>query len=200
MCLSQKHKCQNNENQHYQHLLHFGSRSTNNAERNYSATELEALAICYALWKFDHILMGRQIRPYSDHIPLTYLYLLSTSPNRRLMKFISVCLEFNIMIFYRKGIHNAVAHALSRIPSDELPFQPSTEFDQQGFNVEDFDQAINLMMNELPLEPKGINVPDIEAEMLTDILNVQNYDQLSNALKHMLGGHVCQWTTISELQ
>ncbi len=64
------------------HPIHFASRTMNDAKNNYSETELEALGVCYALRKFEHILMGRDIHVYTDHMPLTYLYKLPTSPNR----------------------------------------------------------------------------------------------------------------------
>ncbi len=120
---------------------------------------------------------------------LMYLYQLSMSPNCSLMKFISVCSEFGVKIFYRQGKQNAVANVLSRIPWDEPPFQPGLEFDLEGFDADDFAPAVNFMMNELPLSPKGINIPDIPPETLSDILNAQNYDRFSNAVKRMLDGH-----------
>ncbi len=56
-CLSQKQECPDNPKCHYMHPIHFASRTTNDAEKNYSAMELEALGICYALRKFEHILI-----------------------------------------------------------------------------------------------------------------------------------------------
>ncbi len=102
-CLSQKHECPDNPKRHYLHPTHFASRTMNDTEKNYSATELEALGVCYVLRKFEHILMGRDIRVCTDHMPLTYLYKMPTSPNQRLNKFIGVCCEYGVKIFYRKG-------------------------------------------------------------------------------------------------
>ncbi len=81
-CLSQKYECPDNPKRHYMHPIHIASRTMNDAEKNYSMTELEALGVCYILRKFEHVLMGWDIRIYTDHMPLTYLYKLPTSPNR----------------------------------------------------------------------------------------------------------------------
>ncbi len=72
--MSQKYECPDNPKCHYMHPIHFASRTMNDAEKNYSAMELEVLGVCYALRKFKHILMGWHIHIYTDHMLLTYLY------------------------------------------------------------------------------------------------------------------------------
>ncbi len=91
-------------------------------------------------------------------------------------------------IFYRKGKRNAVVDALSRIPWDEPPFQPGEEFDPRGFDSDDFEKAEMLMMNTLPLSPKGINLPDMPPEVLSDMQNAQKYDHLGSALRKVKNG------------
>ncbi len=91
-------------------------------------------------------------------------------------------------IFYRKGKQNAVADALSRILWDKPSFQPGAEFDPCGFDADDFKQAEVLMLNTLPLSPKGINIPDLPPEVLSDIQNAQRYDHLGNMLKKIMDG------------
>ncbi len=82
-----------------------------------------------------------------------------------------------------------MADALSRIPWDEPPFQPGEEFDPRGFDSEDFQAAAELMMiNTLPISPKGINIPDMPPEVLSDIQNAQKYDHLGNALRRVMNG------------
>ncbi len=103
--------------------------------------------------------MGQEIHLYTDHMPLTYLYKLPTSPNIRLNKFIGVCSEFNVKIFYRKGNRNAVADALSRIPWDEPPFQPGEEFDLHGFDSEDFQKLELLMLIYVADQSEGNQCP-----------------------------------------
>ncbi len=107
-------------------------------------------------------------------MPLTYLYMLPTSPNRWLNKFVGVCSEFGAKVFYRKGKRNAIANALSRIHWDEPPFQPGKEFDPRGFDANDFKRVEVLMINTLLLSLKGINIPDLPPEVLSDVQNAQN--------------------------
>ncbi len=132
--------------------------------------------------------MGQDIRIYADHMPLTSLYKLPASPNRQLNKFVGVYSAFGAKIFYRKGKRNAIADALLRIPWDEPPFQPGEEFDPCGFDADDFERVEVLMINTLLLSLKGINIPDLPPEVLSDIQNAQKYDHLGNVLKKVMNG------------
>ena len=46
------------------------SRSLSKAEENFSVIELEGLAICYAVLKFQWFLLGRKFIIFTDHKPL----------------------------------------------------------------------------------------------------------------------------------
>eukprot|EP00957_Ditylum_brightwellii_P080828 6148429-Ditylum_brightwellii.AAC.1 len=50
----------------------FYSRKLNNAKKNYMATEQELLAIIETLKDFKNILLGQQIRVYTNHKNLRY--------------------------------------------------------------------------------------------------------------------------------
>ncbi|MCP4605750.1 MAG: hypothetical protein GY847_35385, partial [Proteobacteria bacterium] len=108
--------------------------------------------------------------------------------NRRLQKFILVCSEYDLKIYYKKGKRNVVADALSRTPWEDPPYQPGQEFDPAGFDSADYDQIAHLIINELPLGPKRLNTPDVDPEVLSDICNTQTYDHLGGALKQMING------------
>ena len=54
--------------------ISFAARSLQPAERNYSATKKEALAIIYGLTMFRYYLLGRDFEAYTDHKALTYLF------------------------------------------------------------------------------------------------------------------------------
>ena len=49
----------------------FQSRQLRGAERHYSATELEALAVLEAIKYFQHLLYGASFTVLTDHKPLT---------------------------------------------------------------------------------------------------------------------------------
>ena len=55
------------------HLVYFASRKLSNAEKNYTMTEREALAMVYSLQKFRHYLLGGKFKFFTDHSALKYL-------------------------------------------------------------------------------------------------------------------------------
>ena len=52
------------------HAIHYLSRTLNDAQRNYTTTEKELLAIVFALEKFRFYLLGTKVIIYSDHVTL----------------------------------------------------------------------------------------------------------------------------------
>ena len=52
------------------HLVSFASRKLSSAERNYSNTEREGLAMVYALQKYRHYLLGGNFKIFTDHSTL----------------------------------------------------------------------------------------------------------------------------------
>ena len=91
----------------------FYSKQLQGAERRYSATELEALAIFKAINHFDHFLYGRVFSVYTDHKALVSL-LKSKRLNRRLYGWMLKLLDFSFDIIYRPGKENLDADGLSR--------------------------------------------------------------------------------------
>ncbi|KAM2151373.1 hypothetical protein ACFX1R_045826 [Malus domestica] len=55
------------------HVIHYASRTLNDAQLNYSTTEKELLAVFFALDKFRSYLLGTKVIVYSDHATLKYL-------------------------------------------------------------------------------------------------------------------------------
>ena len=55
------------------HLIPFTSCRLSKAEKNYSTTECEGLAMVYTLQKFHHYLLGGHFKMYIDHSTLKYL-------------------------------------------------------------------------------------------------------------------------------
>ncbi|GBN21296.1 Retrovirus-related Pol polyprotein from transposon 17.6 [Araneus ventricosus] len=68
-----------------EHPIEYASRLLNSAERNYSTTEREALAVVWALNKFRGYIEGSKITVASDHEPLKWLLKLK-SPSGRLAR------------------------------------------------------------------------------------------------------------------
>jgi hypothetical protein len=97
----------------------YTSRVLNKQEKNYTTTEIEILAIVWALKHFRPYLYGRHFVIHTDHKPLVFLFS-QIDPSSRLCKFKSILIGYNFTITYVKGQHNVVADALSRITVEDL--------------------------------------------------------------------------------
>ena len=89
----------------------FYSRKLNPAQVNYTTTERELLSIVETLKEFRNILLGQQIRVYTDHKNLTY----KTFNTERVMRWRLILEEFGPELIYIQGDKNIVADALSRL-------------------------------------------------------------------------------------
>lgn len=91
----------------------FASRKLKPAERNYSATEREILAIIYAVTYFRHYLFGRKFIIYCDHKALTNMLKIRDSTNK-IARWALTLAEYQYEIRYLPGRCNSVADFLSR--------------------------------------------------------------------------------------
>ena len=100
-------------------VIGYASRSLSDAERNYSATELECLGVVWACNYFRHYLYGRKFTVWSDHNPLVYL---DNAKNKhsKVTRWRLDLAEYNYVIKYKKGIKNTNADALSRMYDTEM--------------------------------------------------------------------------------
>lgn len=107
-----------------EHPLAFISRQLNTAERNYSASETECLAVVWAVNQFEHFLIDAPFTIVTDHIALVWLPTKKFG-NARLLRW-ALCLEkFKYRVVHRKGRNNVNADWLSRHPLvDTAPPEP----------------------------------------------------------------------------
>ena len=96
------------------HVVNYARKTLNEAQRNYTTTEKELLAVVYALDKFLAYLVGSDIIIFTDHSALKYLL---TKPNAkaRLIRWVLLLQEFNLQIKDKKGVENVMADHLSRL-------------------------------------------------------------------------------------
>ncbi|GFU60449.1 transposon Tf2-11 polyprotein [Trichonephila clavipes] len=93
--------------------VEFASRLLNPAERNYSTTEREALAVVWALNTFRGYIDGASLTVASDHQPLRWLMKLKSS-TERLARWALQLQSFNLNMEYIPGKSNVVVDMLSR--------------------------------------------------------------------------------------
>lgn len=98
----------------HEHPIAYVSRSLNKNERNYSATEREALAVIFAVEKFQAYFGSRTVTIITDHASLKW-FLNLENPSGRLARWGCRLSQFNFVIEHRKGSDNVVPDSLSRL-------------------------------------------------------------------------------------
>ncbi|KAL6340785.1 hypothetical protein AAG906_030860 [Vitis piasezkii] len=96
------------------YVIYYASKTLNKAQRNYTTTEKELLAVVFALDKFHAYLVGSFIIVFTNHSALKYL-LTKQDAKARLIRWILLLQEFDLQIRDKKGVENVVADHLSRL-------------------------------------------------------------------------------------
>ncbi|GKA61836.1 reverse transcriptase domain-containing protein, partial [Tanacetum coccineum] len=93
------------------------------AQAHYTTTEKELLAVVYAFEKFRSYLVLSKSIVYTDHSAIKYLFA-KKDAKPRLMRWILLLQEFDVVIRDKKGAENLAADHLSRL---ENPHQDKLE-------------------------------------------------------------------------
>jgi hypothetical protein len=107
-----------------EHVIAYHSRKLSGAERNYSTTERELLAIVDSVHHFRSYLEGTHFTIISDHGCLKYLNTIS-SPSGRLARWACRLSQYSFDFVYKKGSENNLADGLSRIEVNSVTFPPT---------------------------------------------------------------------------
>ena len=100
------------------YVIAYASRTLNPAEKNYGITELECLAIIWAVKYFRYYLYGNKFMIITDHVTLKWLSnLISESANKRLERWKITLSKYEYEIIYRKGSNHLNADAFSCLNS-----------------------------------------------------------------------------------
>ena len=101
-------------------VLEFASQTLSAAERNYSVTERECLAILWAIKKFHPYIEAYDFKVIKDHSSLKWLRDLQ-NPTGRLSRWALELQNYTARVEHRKSSLNNVPDALSRMFEEEEP-------------------------------------------------------------------------------
>ena len=104
-------------------VIYYASHTLNDAQKNYTTTRKELLAVVFALDKFRSYVVGSPVTIFTDHSALKYL-LAKKDTKPRLIRWILLLQEFDIIIRDKKGVENVVADHLSRLQQPDMPTSP----------------------------------------------------------------------------
>ena len=99
-------------------IVDTASRILNSAERNYSATDRECLAVVWAVEKFRHYIYGSHFTIQTDHSALTHMKT-ARDPHHRLARYAMILSEYDYDIVHRSGKANSNVDTLSRYGYEE---------------------------------------------------------------------------------
>ena len=149
------------------HPVAYASRSLSVSERNYSITELETLAVVWAITHYRAYLYGHHVTVYTDHSAVKAI-LETPSPSgkhaRWWLKVYSGGVK-SVQIVHRSGKSNANADALSRSPHD--PLNPP-----EGLDVEAHVAAVSTDTPKETLSVSTSTVSDLLVQSHHDTLEV----------------------------
>lgn len=147
----------------------YTSRLCSSAERNYSVTERETLAVIYCLEHFRDIILGYEITIFTDHMAIQNLFKHKNLRNR-LARWFSILQNYDVKFKYIKGNKNTVADALSRnIPTkiseetvicsiQELVALNHEELLEEQYKDEKFHDIIEYLRDTENNDPPPINI------------------------------------------
>ena len=102
------------------HPVAYVSRTFTDAERRYSQTEREALAVVWACERFHIYLYGQEFKLYTDHKALEVIYRPRSKPSPRIERWSLRSQPYRFTIHHMPGQQNP-ADVLSRTPLTNQP-------------------------------------------------------------------------------
>ena len=102
------------------HAVRYGSYATTPAQANYSAEDLEAVGLMYALKSIEWLAQSRHVTVLTDNTAV--LHIADWTPrNRRQRRMLTYIMQFNLTVLYIRGSSNTLPDCLSRLFQDASP-------------------------------------------------------------------------------
>ncbi|KAH7719684.1 gagpol and env protein precursor [Aphelenchoides avenae] len=159
-----------------EHPIAYASKSCSQAERNYAITDLEALALIFALDKFKYFLLGTHVIARTDHQPLVSLFKRSDLSNRAHRWALEIQEWNNLKIEYIPGTKNVVADALSRnVEQANSENTLTTQFKAVVMSIQSEPEWLDELKSEDWLKPTfDLSAEECEKALLEQKLLVDN--------------------------
>ena len=135
-----------------EYVIAYASRSPTKAERNYSVTRRELLAVVTFTNHFRQYLLGQQFLLRTDHHSLTWLTNFK-NPEGQLARWLEKLSEYSFEIVHRSGHKHNNADSLSRYPHKDttliaaVPDSPLSLFSYSPSDIRDF------QLQDIDIEP-----------------------------------------------
>lgn len=142
-------------------IISFASKALTDTERKYFQTEREALALVWAVDRFQLYSLGKHFRLVTDCKPLHFLFKDRAKPCARIERWVMRLQSFSYDVVYEPGSSN-LADALSRLAV---------------INPVDFKGSNETCIYQLVLTgfPKAVTVREVEEEVLKDYGYTKSY-------------------------
>ncbi|KAH7697125.1 gagpol and env protein precursor [Aphelenchoides avenae] len=159
-----------------EHPIAYASKSCSQAERNYAITDLEALALIFALDKFKYFLLGTHVVARTDHQPLVSLFKQSGLSNRAHRFALEIQEWNNLKIEYIPGTKNVVADALSRnVEQANSENTLTTQFKGVVMSIQSEPEWLDELKSEDWLKPTfDLSAEECEKALLEQKLLIDN--------------------------
>jgi hypothetical protein len=92
----------------------------NNAKKNYTTTEREALSMVYTLHKYHHYLLSNKFVFYVDHMALLYL-VKKPQVSSPIAQWLLLILIYDFSMVYKPEKPHSILDALSCLPTSDEP-------------------------------------------------------------------------------
>lgn len=147
------------EDERQERVVAYVSRLLRGAEKAYSTSEKECLAVVWAVEKWRHYLEDKPFVVVTDHVALVWAFQ-HPKPSPRLVRWTIRLQGFHFIIRYRKGQRNMVPDALSR----QYHTEPSFFFLNTA--PEKFSPAFAL-----PVDPEQISKAQNDDRKIQDLIS-----------------------------